>query len=416
MRARFFALLTGCAWAAALTAALSPAQAQAQAPQWSGQLRWLATPAQANSLGPAAQANALRPGTVAAPFAGSSAQALLEGQAAGWNAAWTLQQGDDATDLQSGTRALYWAHSDGAWEWSAGRRVVGWDVGQGWRPNDLVQQEDRRTLVSTPATGRGVLMLQHFGEGSAWALAAVNPGASPQDRLAQEPAVVARAYWQQGVLDLHAFARQGARTGASAGTALAWVADDALELHTSLRWLQDADTRELAPGTSGIAAANPWRDASTGSATQALVGGTWTYGAWSTLLEAWWDGTALSDAQWDAWNARNAELQRLAALGAPASAVAGNLAWQLDALGARANLRRHSVLLRQSWQEGAWSAALEWLYTPADRGSVATASLQWQGDRVRLEAGVRSSAGPQDAVLAQTPSARSAYVVAAWAF
>lgn len=416
MRAWFVALLIGCAWAAALAAALSQVPARAQVPQWSGQLRWLATPAQAASFGPAAQANALRPGTVAAPFSGSSAQALLEGQAGGWNAAFTLQQGDDGSDLQSSTRSLYWAHSDGAWEWSAGRRVVGWDVGQGWRPNDLVQQENRRALVNTPPTGRGVLMAQHFGAESAWALAVVNPGGSEQDRLADEPALAARAYWQQGALDMHAFARQGARTGASVGTALAWVADDALELHTSLRWLQDADTRALAPGASGMVATNPWRDARTGAATQALVGGTWTYGAWSTLLEAWWDGTALSDPQWDAWNARNVELQRLAARGAAASAVAGNLAWQLDPLSARANLRRHSVLLRQSWQEGAWSAALEWLYTSADRGSVATASLQWQGDRVRLEAGLRSSAGPQDAVLVQTPSARSAYAVVAWAY
>ncbi len=406
MRSWLFPLLAACLWA----------PAQAQEPQWSGQLRWLATPEQAASLGPAAQANALRSGTVAAPFSGSNAQALLEAQALGWSGAWTLQQGDDGSDLQSSTRSLYWAHSAGEWEWSAGRRVVGWDVGQGWRPNDLVQQEDRRTLVNTPPTGRGLLMLQHFGADSAWALAAVNPGASAQDRGAQESALAARAYWQRGALDVHAFARQGNRTGTSVGAALAWVADDALELHTSLRWLQGADTREMVPGTTGLVAAKPWRDADTGAATQALVGGTWTYGAWSTLLEWWWDGTALSDAQWDEWNARNAALQRLAALGAPGSAVAGNLAWQLEPFSARSNLRRQNLLLRQSWQDGAWSAALEWLYTPVDRGSVATVSVQWQGDRLRIESGLRASLGPQDAVLAQTPVARSAYVLGSWAF
>ena len=41
----------------------------------------------------------------------------------------------------------------GAWEWTAGRKVVGWDVGYGFRPNDLVQQEQRRTLVSQPCKG-----------------------------------------------------------------------------------------------------------------------------------------------------------------------------------------------------------------------------------------------------------------------
>ena len=45
-----------------------------------------------------------------------------------------------------------------------------------------------------------------------------------------------------------------------------------------------------------------------------------------------------------------------------------------------------------------------------------TASLAWQGDRVRIDAGWRESGGPADAVLAQLPTRRTAYLAATWAF
>ena len=35
----------------------------------------------------------------------------------------------------------------GAWAFSAGKKVLGWDVGFGFRPNDVVQQEARRSLL-----------------------------------------------------------------------------------------------------------------------------------------------------------------------------------------------------------------------------------------------------------------------------
>ena len=50
----------------------------------------------------------------------------------------------------------------GPWQWTVGKKVLSWDVGQGFRPNDLVQQEQRRTLVSQPLQGRPVLMAERL--------------------------------------------------------------------------------------------------------------------------------------------------------------------------------------------------------------------------------------------------------------
>jgi len=312
---------------------------------------------------------------------------------------------------------LFVAHDGGAWQVSAGKKIVAWDVGYGFRPNDMVQQEERRTLVSSTAEGRPLLMAEHFTADTAWSLVGVNPTAAPEARGALEPALAARFYQRDGAADWHGFARLGAHTGASVGAAAAWVASDAVELHGSLRYLSRVDSKAINVGANGLVASSPWQAQTQQDVTQLLLGATWTHESQLSLLaETWWDGSAQSDAQWDAWAQRNTQLAALTTLGAPATAVAGNLAWQAEAFGVSPNLRRSNVLLRMSWQNGAWAPALDVLYTPADQGRMVTASLSWQGDRVQVQGGWRGYGGPADAVLAQLPSRSTAYLSATWSF
>jgi hypothetical protein len=362
----------------------------------------------------------LQPTLVPAPDSGAILESELRVSGHGLTAVGTLQQHrwrDRNTDGKSWMNELYASHDAGAWQFSAGKKIVSWDVGYGFRPNDMVQQEERRTLVSTTPEGRAVLMGEHFGAESALSMVAVNPTATTAERGAGEPALAARAYVRNGAADWHAFARVGERNGGSVGGAVAWVANESLELHGSVRYAARMDNKVLTPGTAGLVASNPWQAATQHDVTQALVGGTWTHESQlSLLLEAWWDGSAASDAQWDAWSQRNTQLNSLRLLGAPASAVAGNLAWQAEAFGVSPNLRRSNVFMRLSWQSGAWQPALDVLYTPADKGHALTASLLWQGDRVQVQGGVRSYGGPSDAVLAQLPGRNTAFVAATWSF
>jgi hypothetical protein len=162
---------------------------------------------------------------------------------------------------------------------------------------------------------------------------------------------------------------------------------------------------------------NPWVDTSVRHAVQALVGGTWTNADQVSLLaEAWWDGTARSDAQWREWQARNRHLAALEGTGAPAAAIAGNLGWQANALNTTASLRRANLFLRASWTHEAWQPAIDALLTPADGGLVITAALGWQGDRFRLDAGLRRYGGPAGAILAQLPARRITFAAATWSF
>jgi hypothetical protein len=387
---------------------------------FSGQLRPERTDVQASAQGPLAQAAALAPGLATLPAPGAALAAELRASGHGLFAVATLRQERRQGDRWRGdgwVNELYAAGGGTAWQYSVGKKIVGWDVGYGFRPNDVVQQETRRTLLAATAEGRPLLMAEHFDASTAWSFVLVNPTQPRAQRGAEEPALALRLYRRDGAFDWHAFARHGAHTGTSVGAAAAWVASDALELHASLRWLRAADTLAMAPGVSGLLAANPWVDATVRHAAQALVGATWTNADQISLLaEAWWDGTAPANAPWDAWNLRNRQLAALIGTPAPVTAIAGNLAWQTSAYSAASNLRRGNLFVRASWTHAPWEPALDLLATPADGGRVLTAALGWQGDRVRIDAGWRQYGGPGAAVLPQLPTRRVGYVAATWAF
>ena len=397
--------------------------AHAVEPEFSGQLRgqWIAQ--RANERGPLAAADALQPGIAALPASAAIAEAELRASAhvagVGITSVATLQAQrfeGSAMDSRAWFNELYASGDAAGWQFSAGKKIVAWDVGYGFRPNDFVQQEVRRTLLSVTPEGRPVLTAEHFDANTAWTFVLVNPSKRHDDRGADEPALAARVYRRDGALDWHGFARWGVRTGASAGAAVAWVAGESLELHASARYIVRADTLAIDPAATGLVATNPWQLASAAHSGQALIGGTWTNAQQISLLaEAWWDGTAPSDSQWDAWNARNGRLLSLAGV-APATAVAGNLAWQASAFGASSNLRRTNLFARLSWQYDKWQPALDVLCTPSDAGRIVTASLGWLGDRVRIDAGARVYGGPSSAVLAQVPARRIVYVAGTWTF
>jgi len=396
------------------------ALAQVSSVQTSGQVRLQWDGVQTNTAGPLAAANSMQSGTATLPASGSTLQTELRATGYGVTGNATLQQqrlNGRTTDDRAWVNELYVSHDGGAWQLSAGKKIVAWDVGYGFRPNDMVQQEERRTLASNTAQGHPMLVAEHFDASRAWTVVWVNPTASADASGAQEPALAARYYQRQGAADWFGFARLGARTGASAGGALAWVASDAVELHGSVRFSNRMDSLAIDPTANGLAAHNPWLASTQRDVAQLLVGGTWTNESQVSLLaEAWWDGSAASDAQWDAWLQRNRQLGALAGFGAPAGAVAGNLAWQANAFNASSNLRRSNVFVRLSWQNGAWQPALDVLYHPADQGRTVTGSLTWQGDRWQVQGGWRTYGGPLDAVLSQLPQRSQGFAVVTWAF
>jgi hypothetical protein len=417
--------------AAAVALALAaPAQAQSSGPSWSGEWRAHAEPRWGNGAGPLAESDALAPGLAPPPSSSGVAELEMRSQGHGLTADALLHHERFAgghTESRAQFNELYAAGSlpGDTWQFSAGKKIVSWDVGYGWRPNDVVQQELRRQLVGVTPEGRALLEFEHFSAETAWTVVWVNPqhlNTAFQRRTgAEESAVAMRVYARQGAADWHGFARWGEHTQGSVGAAMAWVANESWELHASWRLAQKHDGWQYGgpAAPAAPAAGNPWQTTTLGGASQWLVGFTWTnLEQLSVLGELWHDGMALGDSAWRRWQAR------VHALAAAASAAPGpmqridaaNLAWQATPWTDSPNLRRDNAFVRLSWVHEAWTPALDLLYTLKDRGHAATASLAWQGDRVHLEGGMRLYGGPADALLAQTPLRRAGYLLASYAF
>ncbi|MFM2058970.1 MAG: hypothetical protein RLY71_3355 [Pseudomonadota bacterium] len=422
MRAMFSLGLAGLVLNASMACA-------AQTPTASGTLRLGGQAQRANPAGPLAAANALAPGIATLPAGSALAQAELRGRwrALNMNLLFDTER-PDGGPARSHARVneLYGTADLAAWQLSAGKQVVSWDVGYAWRPNDLVQQEPRRQLGPVVLAGRPLLQLEHFDAERATSLVWVNPQQSHTSSAPLGPderALAARYYQRLGALDAYAFARAGQHSRASLGAAAAWVASEALELHGSLRWLQRHDGWQLDPAASnatGLVTSNPWQPQTLGPARQALLGLTWTDAAQhSLLLEGWWDGSAPADADWQRWAARNTALQTAgAAPGLPAAARIGpaaHLAWQTTPLAGQ-NLRRRNLYLRAAWQPEAWTLAADLLVTPSDAGHAAGLSARWQGDRVSIELAWRRYGGPAEALYRQLPSRQVGTLTGSWSF
>ena len=108
----------------------------------------------ASTQGPLALADTLQPGLAPATPSGSVLQAELRhvqrlpgGLSLHGNALLAHEQlnGRRGSD-RSRVNQLNTALDLGPWQLSAGKKVLGWDVGYGFRPNDVVQQETRREI------------------------------------------------------------------------------------------------------------------------------------------------------------------------------------------------------------------------------------------------------------------------------
>lgn len=415
-------LALSSAWAQSAPAAANEEDANAgfALPAVTGQVRLLGNDFHPSTRGPLAAANGLQPGIATQTTSSAALETELRTSGKGWNVTGTLQQ----QALPGGSHPYRAWFNEAAvtrdvagWSLSAGKKIVAWDVAYGFRPNDVVQQETRRLLVSTLAEGRPVIMAEHFDADTACSLVFANAGHARSELGVREPAFAARVYQRQGSADWHGFVRYGSHTGASVGAALAWVANDATEVHASLRYLSRADSKSFDTSAPLVAAVDPWQASTVRRATQAIIGSTWTHESQLSLMaEAWWDGTALSPKQWDAWRARNTALSVLPRNAVPEAAVAGNLAWQSEAFSVASNLHRSNVYLRASWEHEGWTPSVDLLYHPADGGRMITAALLWKGDRVQVQGGVRVNAGPASSVLRQLPTQRQAFIAGTWAF
>jgi hypothetical protein len=297
---------------------------------------------------------------------------------------------------------------------SLGKKIVSWDVGFGFRPLDVLQQENRRSVVTTTLEGLPYLSWERYSGSSAWMLIYTNPGQGKAGMAKNDESVALKYYLRNGATDWHVVARLSERHHVETGAGISTVPLENLEVHGSLLYQQRYEQMyNSLIGFAGMPLSNsdPMLLHVKDHGVKALIGFTLTFESGFSLLgEAWYDAAAYSAAEWR--NVRDLVTRQAALLdqGPPAGAVSGNIAYSLRYFD-RPNLVKENLLLHLSHRrEGEkWEPALDALCTPADGGLVVTASIAYFGNNFRVDSGVRQYGGARGSAYRMLPDERIIY-------
>ncbi len=305
----------------------------------------------------------------------------------------------------------------GGQRFSAGKKVLAGDVGYAFRPIDVLQRESRLQMMPPQLEGIPMLSWDNFSTDGAWSLVIANPGHQKRGEPRDDGSVALKLYRRVAAADFHGVLRKSTRYGLEAGAATSWVPDEALELHASLLVQQRGERRlpmaDTAPVTALLAADGAILAETVSSPRKALVGGTWTTAeGYSLMGEAWWDGSAPAAADWQRLARQAAQRRAMLGLpGIPAAAAAGAAAASTRIFD-QGNLARRGLLVRLAWSQpgGGWSLSADLLTSLDDGGTTLTTAASWQGDRLRLDAGLRRYGGRADSAYRLLPEAATAFV------
>ncbi|MEO8008426.1 MAG: hypothetical protein ABI728_07905 [Betaproteobacteria bacterium] len=303
-----------------------------------------------------------------------------------------------------------------------GKKIMSWDVGFGFRPLDVIQQEDRRAIFTTTLEGIPYASWERFGEKDAWIVVLANPGRSQEVDPRDDQSLAVKYYLHSESTDWHAVARVSQRNRWESGAAFSRVAGESTEMHGSVLYqyrYEKRINRLAGQSRTLLATSDPVEARTFDDGIKALLGFTWTAQAgWTLLGEAWYDSSAYTRRQWQAvTDLTRAQLGLQGLSGVPAGAIPANIAWSAQYFG-RPNLLRQNLLLHLSHRGESRSIdpALDVLLTPEDGGWVASASAGYEGDRFRLDAGYRIFGGAKNSAYRLLPEDRIAFAALQFSF
>ena len=307
--------------------------------------------------------------------------------------------------------------SAGGERFSVGKKVLSADVGYAFRPIDVLQRESRLQMMPPQLEGIPSLSWDNFSTDGAWSLVIANPGHQWRGEAREDGSVALKLYRRIASADFHGVLRSSNRYGLEAGAAASVVPSDALEIHASLMVQRRGERRvPLADSVSVaslLAADSALVTEAIDSPRKALLGGTWTTeGGFSVLGEFWWDGTAPTSSDWQRLRRQAAQRAALLGLlGVPAAAVAGATAASTRMFD-QGNFAQRGMLTRLAWSDpgGRVSASADLLKSLGDGGWTATAAFAWQGEKLRIDAGLRRYGGPADSAYRLLPERAAAFV------
>jgi len=312
----------------------------------------------------------------------------------------------DEPDNEILVNALYYDNQIFEHDISLGKKIMSWGVGFGFRPLDVLQQEDRRQLFTTTLEGIPIVAWENFYTSSALSVVLANPFRTKNTDKKKDESIALKYYRMLGNGDLHLISRFSERTDIQLGAGFSRIQNDNIEFHASALYEQHYEKRynTLVDSSLSLATEDPIMISQHNDGIKIIVGTHINFAnRLSVLLEAWHDDSAYNKKEWQRLFPL---LQRQRALLSSSSfseqAVYGNIAYSRRLLQPQ-NILEDNILVRLAYSGENLYSSLELLYTPQDQGNVITYKISFSDNNQQVGIGLRSFAGPEDSVYRQLP-------------
>ncbi|MBI5814513.1 MAG: hypothetical protein HZB29_02755 [Nitrospinae bacterium] len=291
-------------------------------------------------------------------------------------------------------------------EASVGKKVASWGMGQGFRPLDVIQREDRQAIEPLDLEGIPMVTIESFSGVSGITLIVGDRSWMDGSGVEKDELEAGLKYSSLlGSADLQIVAHALERKEASAGAGLSIVSGDSFEAHASFNYLPyyTKQFHTLAGQPAGLLETHdPYVDVIKHHGAQALIGGSWTWeNAVSLMIEAWHDDTAYTKSEWeDILDIAQSQSSLLEA-GVPEEAVYGNINGA-SRIFKRRNILQDAVMVRLAYGGKDFRPEIYALATPADGGLAVTAAADYRlRDGIIMFGAVRWLGGNRDSAYAQ---------------
>jgi hypothetical protein len=310
---------------------------------------------------------------------------------------------------------LYLDTKWGEWDVTVGKKRLGWGVGFGFRPLDVIQPEPRRALIPPAPEGLPLLALEYFTAEHALTLLCGNDFTTGSGRIVSGGSECAVRYFRTAAgVDLEFVARSAEEVAWESGVDFTTVIGESLAWHGAALYQREYRKwiNRLTESGGLLASADPMEQRSLEHGAKALLGGTYSRASGhSVMLELWYDRAGYSAEEWRRLRELTQAQRQLlgGALDAPARA---NIAASSRML-TQPSLLQKNVMLRWAYDDGeSFNPALDLLYTPEDRGAVLTLSATHKlGASHTLNYGLRHYGGAEQALYRALPDQYIVYAV-----
>lgn len=288
----------------------------------------------------------------------------------------SLHAGIEARQQEGGTSSahgylyeLFYDRSLGSVDISVGKKRIDMGVGYAYRPLDMIQQQERQSLLAQQSEGVPLLSIERFSETGSVGLLYVNHIEWRSDTIsAGEQEWAIKGYNLLGDYDLQWLIHHDEDRLNSAAAGFSWVGGEELELHGSVRYqgryLAEPEFIFDVPSQTSTMVETTGKNG-----TVALLGFTWSHtSGYSVIGEYWYDSMAPDSDYWQSVITDKQYIQSGGVVNAGNVAVMSSLTDRIDYAFSQSNLQKKNLFLRLSYDAQWADPAADIYYHPDDGG------------------------------------------------